>query len=95
MKTQRIRVLKNFWHQNKEVGADSVLDVDLPLAIDLQASRKAEFVQADTKLAEVAPKAKVRKPSEGDRLSRLEGLVEKLVEITAGGASGKRAKADA
>lgn len=61
-KSQRVQVLRAFFHKGEPLGVDSVLDLPFAQAAELSAAGKVKFVQSDTKLTKTdkpTPRAKV------------------------------------
>lgn len=95
---QRVRVLRAFRHKGEDLGVGSVLTLDTPLASELRAGRKVEFVAADTKgnVVELAKKDKSNAPAGlgvaeigakldaiAKQLTPLEGVTEQLAALVA------------
>lgn len=54
---QRVKVVRAFRHRGDDVGINSVLDFELPVAQELRSAKKVEFVAADTQ-AKIIPMPK-------------------------------------
>lgn len=68
-KSQRVQVLRAFFHKGAAVGVGSVLDLPFASAAELSAAGKVKFVQGDKKLEMTntpTPRAKVN-PAEADK----------------------------
>lgn len=95
---QTVQVTKAFRHKGDDVGAGSVLILDLPTAQELRNAKKVEFVSKETK-AEVLPlKKKERAPTpENQNIAELAAQVAALtalvMEKQAAGKSAAKEKA--
>jgi hypothetical protein len=90
---QRVKVTRHFRHAGEALGAGSVIDLELPVALELQGAQKVEFVDPTSKVVKLSVPEKTQKPAE--EVSRLAALEAQLAGLTALVESLKPAKAAA
>lgn len=80
--SQRVQVTKAFRHKGEDVGAGSVLDLDLPTAQELRNAKKAEFVSKEATAHVLPLRKKERAPSvENQKIADLAAQVAALTAL--------------
>lgn len=88
---QRVLVTRHFRHNSEALGAGSVIDLDLPIALELQGASKVEFVDPSTKPQRLPLPPKV--PQITPEATRMASLEAQIAGLTALVESLKPAKA--
>lgn len=88
---QRVQATRHFRHNFEALAAGSVIDLELPVALELQGANKVAFVAADTKVQKLPLPEKVVPVTE--EVTRIAGLEAQIAGLVAMVESLKPAKA--
>lgn len=83
-KTQRVEAIRSFRRAGNDVGAGSVLDLDMPTALELRTAKKVQFAASDAKVVSLPVPVKQKKPSAEEQQRELVELQRQQIESLLG-----------